>query len=48
MNEEEAWKMWAKGESRCPYCIDDDETFHTVCDCWYHEKTCTIEGCMGK
>jgi hypothetical protein len=44
---DEVWKRWSRGEGRCPYCIDDED-FHSICDCWYHEKVCDIEGCLGK
>lgn len=42
------WQRWADGECRCPHCYWDDEVFHTVCDCSYHEQVCAIEGCLGK
>jgi hypothetical protein len=44
----EIWRRWLEGLGRCPYCLNDDETFHTVCDCPYHDQTCDIEGCLGK
>ena len=41
-------RLWAAGHGRCNYCIGDDATFHTSCDCFYHDKVCNIVGCFGK
>lgn len=40
---EALWEKWRRGESRCPYCTDDDELFHLECDCGYHERVCASD-----
>lgn len=37
------WDAWRRGESRCPYCLGDDELFHLECDCGYHERVCASD-----
>lgn len=40
MSEIETWEAWARGESRCPYCVDltDVSDFAATCDCDQFER----------
>lgn len=34
MGEEAMWDAWARGEARCPYCINMGwDEFQAMCDC---------------